>query len=298
MGVITIRKLPLILKIALIGIVLRITPAAMAIADEEEIESAVRHEFLFMIEEAYTQEKGQRQVCFTSQYMDRKKSKEGNELKITDQWQWMTEIEYGLSDWLQLEVEVPFANVHKKTIEDSETTHLDKAGIGDVETGIRIRLSEENEGRWWSPTVSAGFELTWPTGYWQKDLGTDRYGWEANLSLSKTIDNWAYHLTGGFGMTDDAREQSENEEVDVEEFKAGGALVYRPTDKLDFICELLAEFEKEESSSNRSHEAEFYMTPGIKHELFRDFEMGVGVPIGLTHESYDWAIVTKVQYEW
>lgn len=269
---------------------------SIAFADETE-EDSEGHQFLFIIEDAYTQEKDQWQLSFTSQYMDREITKEDDEVKIKDQWEWVMEAEYGLSECFQFTLEVPFGSVDKKTIEDDETTRLNKSGIGDIETGIKIKLSEEGD-QWWEPTVSLGFGVSWPTGDWKRDLGTDSYGWETNLLLSKTTDKWAYHLSGGFGMTNHAREQGESETSDIEEFEVGGALVYMATDRLDLICELLAEFEKEKTGSDTNHEKEIYVVPGFGYELFDDFEMGIGVPIGLTNASYDWGIIAKIQYEW
>ena len=293
---IMVTRVLLILETVLIGLFLSVGSNSIAFADEAS-EDSEGQQFLFMTEDAYTQEKDQWQLSFTSQYLDRQKTKEGDEVKIKDQWQWMMEAEYGLSEWFQVTLEVPFASVHKKTIEDGETTHLNKAGIGDIETGIKIKLSEEGD-QWCEPTVSLGFELSWPTGRWRRDLGTDRYGWETNLLLSKTMDKWAYHLSGGYGMTDDAREQGESETSDTEEFEVGGALVYMATNKLDIICELIAEFEKEKTRTSTSHETECYVAPGFGYKLFEDFEMGLGVPIGLTNDSYDWGIMAKIQYEW
>ena len=40
------------------------------------------------------------------------------------------------------------------------------------------------------------------------------------------------------------------------------------------------------------------MTPVVGYELFENFEMGLGVPIGLTNASYDWGIMAQIQYEW
>jgi hypothetical protein len=279
-----------------IGIALSIGFYSIAFAGESQ-EEPEGQQFLFMNEDAYTQEKGQWQLSFTSQYQDRKKIKDGDEVKIKDQWQWVMESEYGLSEWLQINLEVPFLSVHKVTIEDGEATHLDKAGIGDVETGIRVRLIEEDD-QWWQSTVSVGFGLSWPTGQWGRDLGTDGYGWEVDLLFSKTTDKWAYHLSGGFGMTDDAREQGESEKSDIEEFGVGGALVYGATDSLDIICELFSEFEREKSGTSVSHETVLYVVPGVGYKLFKDFEMGLGVPIGLTNESHDWGIIANIQYEW
>lgn len=290
------KRPSLIFKVVSIGIILGVGSNSIALAgdSQEEFEG---QQFLFMNEDAYTQEQDQWQLSFTSQYLDRKKTREGDEVKIKDRWQWITEAEYGLSEWLQVSLEVPFASVHNKTIEEGEATHLDKAGIGDIETGVRIKWLEEDD-QWWQPTVSVGFGLSWPTGRWRHDLGTDRYGWEANLLFSKTTEKWAYHLSGGFGMTDDAREQGESEKSDIEEFELGGALVYGAADRLEIICELFAEFEREKTSTGESHETEFYVVPGVGYKLFEDFEMGLGVPIGLTHASYDWGIIATVQCEW
>lgn len=288
---------PLMLTIVPISIFLSIGTNSLVFADElqDEFEG---QQFLFLVTEGYNQEQGELQLSFTSRYMDRQRSKEGDEVKTKNQWEWVTSVEYGLWDWLEFEVEVPFAHIHKQTTDDGEIANLDETGISDIETGIRINLFEEERDKWWSHTLSAGFEVSWPSGRWRKDLGTDQFGWETNLVLSKTTDKWAYHLLGGFGMTEDAREQGESEKHDVEEFEVGGALVYGATDRLDIICELFSEFEREKNGTSESHETEFYIVPSIGYKLFDDFEMGLGVPIGLTDASYDWGIVAKIQYEW
>jgi len=281
----------------LISVVLSVGFNSIAFTDQVQDEFEGQ-QFLFLMTEGYNQEEGEFQISFTSQYMDRQKLKDGDEIMTKNQWEWTTSVEYGLWDWLEFEVEIPFAHVHKQIIEDGETTNLDETGISDIETGILINLFEEEQDKWWSHTISAGFEVSWPSGRWRKDLGTDQFGWETNLVMSKTTDKWAYHLLGGFGMTNYAREQGESEKSDVEEIKAGGALVYMATDRLDIICELFSEFEKEKCGSGVSHETEFYITPGVGYELFENFEIGLGVPIGLTEESHDWGIMAKIQYEW
>jgi hypothetical protein len=207
-----IRSLPT-LKIILLSITLylSLTSCAHAGAENSEFEE---QQFLFLIEEAYTQEKGEWQVSFVSQYFDRQKLREfeyeegeREEKKIiTDQWFWITELEYGLTDWLQVEMEVPFGHLRKRIIEDNTTTHLDEIGIGDVETGISMRLFEENDAQWWSGTVSTCLTAIFPTGDWEKDMGTDHFGWEASISISKMLNECVIHLKGGIAATNDARE--------------------------------------------------------------------------------------------
>ena len=140
-----------------------------------------------MTKEGYSREKGEFQISFTNQYKVRKRIKEGDEIKRKNQWWWITEIEYGLSD--RLETEIPFEHIHKRTIEDGSTTNLSETGIGDVGTGISLRLTGEERDKWWSHTISTGFVLLWSTGRWRKELGTDQFCWETNLAISKTFDN-------------------------------------------------------------------------------------------------------------
>ena len=78
-------------------------------------------QFTFMSQEAYTQEKDSWQVSFTSQYLDRKTSRESDDVTLTSQWEWTAEVEYGLTDWLQFEAEIPFTHVKHKTTEDGES---------------------------------------------------------------------------------------------------------------------------------------------------------------------------------
>jgi hypothetical protein len=73
---------------------------------------------------------------------------------------------------------------------------------------------------------------------------------------------------------------------------------YMDTDRLDIICELFAEFEREKTGTSESHETEFYVVPAVAYKLSENFEIGLGVPSGLTNESYDWGVGVKVQYEW
>ncbi len=275
--------------------------------NEKKIE---KQQFLFMVEQAYLQEQGEWQVSFSTQYLDEKKSREieyENEerydtLKIKNEWQWVAAIEYGIYDWMQLEVEIPFVNVRRKTVLDADgvttSSYLDKTGIADVEAGLMFKLSKEDPDKWWATSISLGLGGAFPTGNWKKDLGTDRYGWETQLSLSKVIDKFVAHLNGGMGMVNNAKEQGESGKKDVKEIKCGVALAYRPTDKFDLISEVFAEFEDAKATGNKDYETQAYFTPGIRYKLFDGCEIGAGVPIGLTYESHKWGITTKVLYEW
>lgn len=272
-------------------------PAETCLCDSEHREDEGQ-EFLFLLDEAYLQYQGQWQVEFQSEYLSGKKTIEGDEKTKQSMWQWTAAAEYGLTDWLQFEIEVPFASVYRKTIDDGEITRLEKAGIADIETSLKLRLFEEQENELLSPMISAVFSINWPSGSWRRGLGCDVYGFGWGLCFSKTMENWAYHINVELGIANDAREAGESATSDSTGFELGGAVVRSLSDRLDLACELLAEFEREKSSGSEEHETEVMVSPGIIYELAEDLQVGIAVPIGLTSESYNYGITAKLQYEW
>lgn len=295
-----------ILLIILAGVALTIGQNSLVWAQEEKEEE--HQECLFNLEEAYTKDKGGWETCFTVQYMDNKKSREveyedgdrEDTLKIKDEWNWRLGIDYGIFDWLTAELEIPFANVDKKTIKDEEDsttiTYLNKAGIGDIDAGLKFGLFKDQE-KSWVPAVSLGLDVSLPTGNWKKDLGSNHYGFGSLIAVSKTFDKWAYHLNAGGTYTPHGREEGETEKVDAVAFEGGIALAYMPTENLDLVCEVSTELERENTAGEYNYNSEVYLTPGIVYK-FKNFLKGLkvtaGVPVGLTYESYDWGIITQV----
>lgn len=255
-------------------------------------------DFIFLAESAYTEQKGCWQIGIGSEYHSHKNTIEGDERKKESLWIWTTELEYGLEDWLQFEVEIPFGSLDRKTIEDGETSRLRKAGIMDVESCLRIRLFKEDSEDFFSPTVSTSFSVTWPSGNWRRGLGTDTYGFGWGLSLSKTMGDWAYHIGAELELANDTREAGETGKSDATELEITGAIAFSVDEKLSIICELLAEFERERSTTHEEHGTELTINPGVVYELAKDFEGGISVPLGLNSQSYDWGIIAKIQYEW
>ncbi len=296
-------KIFLIFAIALMSVVLGIGSSSIVMADEE----GEGQEFLYMLEEGYVMERGKYGVSLSAQYMDGKKSREveyeggdrEDTLKIKGEWCWVFGVEYGFLDWLTIEVETPFVHIDKTTSkeEDSRTvTELDKTGIGDVEVGFKVRVFENDKDSY-IPATSLGFKMSLPTGNWKKDLGSDHLGFELGLALSKTLEKFAYHLNLAGGYVDNAREEGESGKIDEVELECGIGLVYMPSENLDLIGEVYAEFEREYIAGEYNYGTKIYLVPGIAYE-FEEFmgglDIGVGVPIGLTYESYDWGVILKV----
>ena len=272
-------------------------------------------QFLFMNNNAYNQEKNEWQATFTTQYLSRQKSREVeyeedgtrvDTLKIRNELQWVAELEYGLTDWLQVQIEMPYRHVEKKTIEESEdgdssTERLNRTSLSDVTAGFQIGLFKEDQGKWWLPTLAIESNATLPTGNWKNDMGSGRYGFDAGILLSKTIDKFTVHANVGGGYVDGSREQGSSSRTHQRNVGTGLSLVYQPTERLDLICELTKDTQRQNKPTGfkgSSRETEVYITPGIGYKLKNNTEIGLGVPIGLTYESYRWGIMGKILFEW
>ncbi len=261
--------------------------------DEDE---ASEQQFLFFMEEAYTQEAQEVQISLFSYFQDEQQAP--GESESYSRWVAGAEIEYGLTDWLQIEFEAPY--LHRRVDDDGD--EQSETGWGDSEIGVSALLHREGAA-WWDATVSVSVEAMIPTGDYRKGLGADRTGWGLAIAASKCLDDVVIHLGAGMEWVNDAKEveigdDPDNAETsDLEEFACGAALVHRTTDTLESILELTAEFETERGDDGTEHETEVYLTPGFRYALDDDVEIGLGLPIGLTDDAYDWGLFARIILE-
>ena len=311
----------LIFQIMILGAVLFcVSSPSMVWADQDRNvdvnEVGIKgQQFLFMNNNAYNQERNEWQATFTTQYFFHQKLREVeyeedgtrvDTLKIKNELQWVGELEYGLTDWLQVQVEIPYMHVEKKAIEeteggDSATNYLNRTSISDLKVGFQIGLFKEDQEKWWSSTLAIESNATLPTGNWKNDMGNGRYSFDTGILLSKSIDKFTVHANVSGGYVDSTREQGSTGKTHQRSIEAGLSVVYQPTEKIDLICELTKDTQRQNKPTGfkgSSRETEIYITPGVGYKLKNNTEIGLGVPIGLTYESYRWGIMGKILFEW
>ena len=189
------------------------------------------HEVLLTADTAYLQEQNTWQVSVISDYRMDKAIEHGSE----DEWELILEAEYGITDWLQLLLEVPYIKVEEK--EDNHADHEDQ-GPGDVIVGLDFLLHEEEGSDWFNPTVAVGAALSLPTGDAPDDPGHDTVGWEVQIVASNTIDEFSLHFGAGFGKFSDAMPLGEEHEVDIIEYELSAAGAWECATGLELILEL------------------------------------------------------------
>jgi hypothetical protein len=105
-------------------------------------------------------------------------------------WAPNVEVNYSVTDRLQLHAMLPFAYDRVS----GGGTHF---GVGDVEAGLRYRfLDDDPQG--WQPAVAAYPLVDFPSGNSRENLGTGRTHAFLPLWLSKTFGPWIPYGGGGY----------------------------------------------------------------------------------------------------
>lgn len=265
-------------------------------------------EFLFMMDDAYLQAAGQWQVSVDGSYMQNRRTAEyvGTNLSTTDTddfWKAAAKVAYGLTDILQANLYVPYGHVKTQGTLAGTTTQLDRYDFGDVTTGLSVKLMDQDHNNW-LPTVAATVTAVLPTSDKDAGIGKDTYGWNVGLAASKAVDDFFWHGNVAYGELDNTEEfgqlnnLGQSVEADEDLWSCGLALVYSPTEEYDLICETYAEFERESRLDETEDRMSWYLTPGAKYHLSETTDIGLGVPIGLQGDTYEWGIMAKVLWEW
>ena len=175
------------------------------------------------------------------------------------------ELIYALTDQIQLSGEIPL--VHVDTDEGSHT------GPGDVSFAVNWNF-------WQRPNVAFGVrsEFDFPTGDEKRDLGGGQFVWApALLSGFRFGDAEIYASIGAaFGDAGDS----------FFTYSLAGAYPWR---QFIGLIELTGE--------SGSGVDVLYFTPGVYWVPNEKWQVGFGVPIGVTSDSDDYRIVFKLIYE-
>jgi hypothetical protein len=145
-----------------------------------------------------------------------------------------------------------------------------------------------------------GFEVAMPTGSLRKGISEGVAEYEPFLILARDVPalrNLHLSLQLALGFADRWRSEAGDEEGEAEpaahELNAGLAM-FLPAGPARYTLELTW------SSNAWNHggdETEAYLTPGLVLDLPGTWEVGMGVPIGLTRDADDFRVMGHLIYE-
>ncbi len=253
-----------------LGLICSITlvPQKAAASDtENEFEA---QEMLFLLEEAYVQDKGEWQIGASL----------NQTLEGPDERQWEFEIEYGLTDRLQFFAELP--------LRDSRN-----GGIGDPEIGLDYALLKDSGGD--IPEFTVGAALSVPVGNNDSGPGNGGVGYQLSARLSKALTtDFFVHALAEYEAVPNARQ--DGEDFSSREYALGAGLAYSPAKGLFLVAEYLWEKEREKQDDIIESESEHLLSAGITYEFDNDLSIGLGGAIGL-NSNVDSQFFALMQWE-
>ncbi len=258
--------------------ILLILPAHLTYADDDDDEST-EQDFLFLLEEAYTQEEGEWQVAakISQTSFQQIEGDPDSKNKSFD-----LGVEYGITDRLQLEFELPY---QKTTLRNTNST-TNSSTVGNPEIAISYQLVQEDESK---PAITAGFGVEVAASSDKAPIRSEEWGYEAFVSLSRYFDDVGFlHASLGYGIGDNG---------DETELSYGVGFVLPLSDNWQIQLEYLVEDEEEEEAGVTEEEKSSVLSFGTNYQFENEMILGMAYAIGDEEEIHDNSVSIKIQYE-
>ena len=257
---------------------LMISPISAQENDVDQREQPVQE--LFQTDLVYAQERGELQLSHTSRFS---KGKDRSLLKN------LLTVEYGITNRWQIEIEWNAINRR------SETGEATARGRGDLSIGTQYSFMNMARSNFHS---AVGFEITLPTANIEKEMTEGFVEYEPYFILAKDfpkLNNLQLFSQVGIGFKQRARRHADANDDEPAAHEANlGVGMFIPFRRVVFTGEFNFSTNR---WNNGGREREVFATPGSVWKLPRNWQLGLGVPIGLTRDSDRFGTVVTLVYE-
>lgn len=262
-------------------------------------------DFLFLIDEAYTQNKRELQLTLAGgieqqRGIERERDAEGEveEERGLGAASFQTlNLEYGISDAFEIGLNASGMRRRMENAEEQSRSTL-LGGMAGVE--LKTRLIKERGLR---PELSISAEVRAPFG----EAENDATGYETALTAARDFGNWAAHLSAGAGLTPGAaakiEDGSRGSAHDLRELSFGAAAVYRLPGQFKAHLESKYENEEEIELDARVSRRRTALLAGFSRAWTQsgaegvEWELGVGVPLILSERKPAWGALLQLKCE-
>jgi hypothetical protein len=231
--------------------------AAFAADDEDKRTAKALQDNSFLIEEAYNQEPGVVQHILTMRRQGR-----DWDLAFTQEWPLFSQEH-------QFSYSIPYARLRSSGQRAS--------GIGDVMFNYRYQAWSETMTR---PAFAPRVSLIIPSGNELRGLGDGSSGVQFNLPFSKIVsDRVSVHANAGYTRMFDIQNLSTNS------YFLGGSVIYAATRELNFMFEVIRDWEQSVDTGAIVRERTLTISPGLRYAFNLDagqLVVGAGAPIAFT----------------
>ncbi|MDD5760221.1 MAG: transporter [Desulfobulbaceae bacterium] len=187
-------------------------------------------------------------------------------------------LSYGLSDQVDLVIDLPYLYSREKTEEG--TTSED--GFADTAIEVKWRFYEHEN---LSLAVKPG--LTLPTGDDEKGLGSGKATYSLFFIGSQEMDPWAFHLNLGYIRN----ENTLDEEKDI--WHASIASSFALTDALTAVANLGVESNTDKAAGTDPA----FVLAGLVYALSEEFDLDCGIKYGLNDPETDYTVLAGVTWK-
>lgn len=268
------------------NITVLLTMSISVLADDIDDINALEQDFLFLIEEGYTQEQGEWQIgssySITRYQLDKLANNSENRTLTLN-------IEYGVTDRFQIEFTLPYlqSKMHTYSTDNNFHNTIKESGLEDSEVEVSYQVIKESDNM---PAISVGFGMSMPSST-NDTFKTENLSVEGSLKASKYLDEIGYiHSSISYETN------KENNETEV---NAGVAFVRPFNDSWSIMLEYLFEKEKETELDSNESESELlsYISIGASYENNKGLLFGLAYAYGNDKTVLDSSLMLKIQYE-
>lgn len=236
---------------------------------------------VFQTELVYPQEKGEFQITFAPRF-SRKDGERTNDLPVR--------LEYGLTNRWQ--VEVKWNTFTRQRSADSGET---AKSTGDVSISTKYSFLNIKKSNFHS---SVQFEVEFPTGNVDKELSEGFIEYQPSASFAKDFPRLnRLQIISQVGVSLKQRVKKPRDldelESDANEFFLNGGF-FLPVKKAQFVGEINWNTNQ---WNKRGSQNEVYVTPGFVYKLPGSWEIGIGVPIGVSRDADKFRTIGQVIFE-
>jgi hypothetical protein len=258
---------------------LHLSVSASAFVGDSDDGKVNEQDFLFLLEEGYSQEQAEWQVSLDYQYARYKLAHRQN--KAQDDI-WLFAIEYGITDRLQ----VGFSQFYQQNKLYRGRQQHNTSTLGNPSFEIAYQIIQEGHRL---PATSIVFAIEIPAGTEKEPIGSDNWGYEGAVNSSKYIE--------GLGFFHAGLAYERTEHGDETEFTYGIGFVRSFNDALSGMIECLFSHETELGRDTKETEKVVQWSLGVNYQS--DSEVVIGFAYGRSNDVHnlEHSLRFKIQYE-
>ena len=236
---------------------------------------------VFQTELVYPQEKGEFQTTFAPRFSRRRDERE-TELPVR--------LEYGITDRWQVEVQwVTFSRSRSDFAAKSEK------GTGDVSVSTKYSFLNIKKSNFHS---SVQFEVNFPTGGAEQNADESFIEYEPSASFAKDfprLRRLQIFSQIGFNFKQPFKKTrpTENKDSAAPDFILNGGF-FVPYKNVRLVTEINWKTNQWNKSGTQS---EIYLTPGLVYKLPGKWEIGIGIPLGVSGDADKFRTIGQAIFE-